>query len=79
MIDCLATNVLVQARAISHPHGVLLDGFIFGLMDLAVSNRILTEYEEIICAKVGVPAWRNVARLLDLIEMSGNLKRVSPH
>ncbi len=33
MIVCLDTNVLVQARAISHPHGVLLDGFIFGLMD----------------------------------------------
>ncbi len=42
MIVCLDTNVLIQARASSHPFGVLLDGFIFGLMDWAVSIRILT-------------------------------------
>ncbi len=79
MTVCLDTNVLVQARASSHPYGVLLDGFVFGLMDLAVSNRILTEYEEILRAKAGEVAWRKLARFLDLIEMSGNLKRVSPH
>jgi len=79
MIVCLDTNVLVQARASSHAYGVLLDGLVFGLMDLAVSNRILTENEEIIRGKAGASAWRNLVQFLELIEMAGNLKRVSPH
>ncbi len=79
MTVCLDTNVLIQARATSHPYGVLLDGIVFGLMDWAVSNRVLTEYQEIIGGKAGAAAWGSVARLLDLIDMSGNLVTVSPH
>ena len=79
MIVCLDTNVLIQARASSHPFGVLLDGFMFGLMDWAVSNRILTEYEEIIAGKAGSAAWASVCRFLDLIDASGNLVSISPH
>jgi putative PIN family toxin of toxin-antitoxin system len=79
MIVCLDTNVLVKARSATHPYGVLLDGFVFGLMDLAVSNRILTEYEEIILSLAGTSAWGRLAQLFDLLEMSGNLRRVSPH
>ncbi len=26
------TNVLIQSRAMSHPFGVILDGFLFGMM-----------------------------------------------
>jgi predicted nucleic acid-binding protein len=62
MILCLDTNVLIQARARSHPYGVLLDGFAFGLMHLAVSNRVLTEYAEIIIDKAGVQSWATVSR-----------------
>ena len=79
MMVCLDTNLLIQARASSHSFGVLLDGFMFGLMDWAVSNRILTEYEEVIAGKAGSVAWNSVCRFLDLIEASGNLISISPH
>ena len=79
MIVCLDTNVLIQARARSHPFGVLLDGFAFGLMDLAVSNRVLTEYAEIIISRAGAASWATLSSFLDVVEISGNLIRVSPH
>ena len=79
MTVCLDTNVLIQARASSHPYGVILDGFVFGLLNWAVSNRVLAEYEEIICGKAGTAAWNQMVRLLELIDMSGNLTSISPH
>ena len=79
MTVCVDTNVLVQARAMSHPFGVILDGFLFGMMNWAVSNRVLAEYEEIITAKAGTSAWATVARFIELIDMSGNLMTISPH
>ncbi|MCX8510987.1 MAG: hypothetical protein ORN83_04445 [Chthoniobacteraceae bacterium] len=56
MTVCLDTNVLIQARASSLPYGVILDGFVFGLLNWAVSNRVLSEYEEIIRNKAGQAA-----------------------
>lgn len=79
MIVCLDTNVLIQARAVSHPYGVLLDSFMFGLMDWAVSNRVLTEYQEIITRKAGRSSWNKVSEFIDLVDMSGNLIAISPH
>jgi hypothetical protein len=48
MTVCVDTNVLVQARAASHPFGVILDGFLYAIMNWAVSNRVLTEYQEVV-------------------------------
>jgi len=79
MTVCVDTNVLIQARSTNHPYGVILDGFMFGLMDLAVSNRVITEYQEIILGKAGVPAWKTLEAFIELIDQSGNLRRVSPH
>ncbi|MBE2281882.1 MAG: putative toxin-antitoxin system toxin component, PIN family [Prosthecobacter sp.] len=79
MTVCVDTNVLIQARSLHHPFGVILDGFMFGLMNLAVSNRVLTEYHEIILGKAGPAAWKTLESFIDLIEQSGNLRRVSPH
>ncbi|WP_395716674.1 putative toxin-antitoxin system toxin component, PIN family [Prosthecobacter sp.] len=79
MTVCVDTNVLIQARAMSHPFGVILDGFLFGMMNWAVSNRVLTEYEEIIASNAGPAAWAAVARFIELADMSGNLVRISPH
>jgi putative PIN family toxin of toxin-antitoxin system len=76
---CLDTNVLIQARAGSHPYGVILDAFVFGLMNWAVSNRVLSEYEEIISQKAGEAAWGAMFRLIELIDVSGNLISISPH
>ena len=79
MTVCLDTNVLIQARASSHPYGVILDGFVFGLLNWAVSNRVLSEYEEIISNNAGAVAWGTMFRLIELIDMSGNLISISPH
>jgi len=79
MTVCVDTNVLIQARAMSHPFGVILDGFLFGMMNRAVSNRVLTEYEEVLTGKAGAAAWDTVARFIELIDMSGNLVMISPH
>ena len=45
----------------------------------AVSNRVLTEYREIISGKAGCLAWSHMERLIELIGLSGNLVMVSPH
>ncbi len=79
MIVCLDTNVLVQARSKRHPWFVLLRSLAFGRMSWAVSNGVITEYEEIILAKCGAVAWQDKARFIDLIAVSGNLVCLQPH
>jgi len=51
---------MLQARALSHPYGVLLDSYGAGKISLAVSSRILLEYEEILTAKAGEHHWRKL-------------------
>lgn len=75
---CVDTNVLLQARAMSHPFGVILDGFVFGRMRWAVSNSILQEYHEIISQRCGAGAWKTQALLLQNLETRGLLERVAP-
>lgn len=79
MTVCVDTNVLIQARATSHPYGVILDAFMFGLMRWAVSNRVMTEYEEIMLQKAGQTAWDTMQQFMDLVGRSGDLIVVSPH
>lgn len=79
MTVCIDTNVLLQARAKRHPYGPLLDGVAFGLMRLAVSQRILSEYQEIITAKAGAHAWKVMDAFLTATDKAGDLVRVSPH
>jgi putative PIN family toxin of toxin-antitoxin system len=55
-------------------------GVVFGRISWAVSNRILMEYQEVVSRTSGPSAWLDLARLLELIELtSGNLVRISPH
>ncbi len=79
MIVCLDTNVLIQARASHHPYGVILDGISFGQMRWAISNRVLTEYREITEQRAGKAAWTTLDRFIELVDMSGDLIKVSPH
>lgn len=79
MTVCVDTNVLIQARSTRHRYGVILDGFMFGLMNWAMSNRVLTEYREIILSKAGSAAWNTLDAFIDLINRSGNLRWISPH
>ena len=80
MIVCLDTNVVVQARAVGHPYFPILNACVAGRLTWAVSTGILLEYEEIITTLSGSPAWRKLARVMDLIELTtGSLLRVNPH
>jgi uncharacterized protein len=76
---CIDTNVLIQARAKSHPYHCILRACVLGTLEWAVSNRILTEYREMITSLNDTAAWGRVAQLLDLIDMTGTLLMVSPH
>ena len=79
MTVCVDTNVLIQARSKRHRFGVILDGFMFGLMDWAVSNRVVTKYREILSAKAGQAAWSTLENFIDLVDRSGNVRWISPH
>jgi putative PIN family toxin of toxin-antitoxin system len=79
MTVCVDTNVLIQARSKRHRFGVILDGFMFGLMDWAVSNRVVTEYREILSAKAGQAAWSTLENFIELVDRSGNVRWISPH
>lgn len=68
MTVCLDTNVMLQARARSHRYGVLLDSYQFGKISLAVSSRILLEYEEILTAKAGQRNWRNLHLFIRMVD-----------
>ena len=79
MIVCLDTNVLVQARAAGHAYFPILDACVAGRVTWAVTTGVLLEYEEVITALGGSSAWRKLARLMDLIELTtGSLIRVNP-
>lgn len=76
---CVDTNVLLQARAATHPFGVILDAFVFGQMQWAVSNSIIQEYREIITNRCGQVAWDALFQLLQNLETRGVLEQAVPH
>jgi predicted nucleic acid-binding protein len=54
-------------------------GSFFGQMNWVPSNRVVTDYEEIIKGKAGRKAWTQVASFIELTAVSGHLIQVSPH
>ena len=76
---CIDTNTILQARKPSHRFFRILDAVVVGRMTWVVSNRVVTEYEEITCRSAGTTAWQNLRMLMELIERSGQLRWVSPH
>ena len=80
MIVCVDTNTLIQGRNSGHRCFAILEAIVFGRISWAVSNRILMEYQEVVSRTSGPGAWLDLARLMELIELtSGNLIRISPH
>ena len=79
MIVCLDTNTVVQALAEGHPFHPILDAWVAGRITWAVSTELLLEYEEVLTRMSGPARWRKLARLMDLVELTGgNLLRVTP-
>jgi len=80
MTVCIDTNTLIQGRNPRHRCFPILEAVVFGRISWAVSNRILMEYQEVLSRTSGPSAWLDLARLMELIELtSGNLARISPH
>jgi uncharacterized protein len=76
----LDTNLVFQGRAKGHPYRCILDACVNGRLFWAVSNNLLTEYEEVIRRKEPPASWHRLERLMDLIELTqGTLIRVNPH
>jgi uncharacterized protein len=75
---CIDTNVLIQARGKTHPYFPILRGCTLGTMNWAVSQRILSEYREMITAMNGAEAWSRVEQLLCMVDASGTLLHASP-
>jgi putative PIN family toxin of toxin-antitoxin system len=79
VIVCLDTNTVVQALAEGHSFHPILDAWAAGRITWAVSTELLLEYEEVLTRMSGPARWRKLARLMDLVELTGgNLLRVTP-
>ena len=79
MIICLDTNTVVQALAEGHPFHPIIDAWVAGRISWAVSTEVMLEYEEVLTRLSGPARWRKLARLMDLVELTGgNLLRVTP-
>lgn len=79
MTVCIDTNVLLPMLSLRHPFGVILDAWIAGRFIWAVSNEILTEYEEIVRPKIGVDRWQDFLSLLELgADLNQNFLQIQP-
>lgn len=79
MIACIDTNVLLPMLSLRHPWGALIDAWIEGQFVWAVSNEILTEYEEIVRPRIGSARWQDFLTLLELgASLNENLLKVQP-
>jgi putative PIN family toxin of toxin-antitoxin system len=72
MILVIDTNVLVQALDGRHPFSRILDGWVEGRWQVALSTDISAEYEEVITRMLGTARWRKFTRLIDLMDMASN-------
>ena len=79
MIVCIDTNTLVQARAPKHRYSPILEAAVLGRLHWAISNRTLTEYEEIISRCAGFREWQRLLRLIELADaITGSVIWVGP-
>jgi len=79
MVVCIDTNVMLPVLSLRNPWGRILDQWIEGRFQWAVSNEIMSEYEEIIRPRLGDRRWQDFLSLLDLgAELNGNLLRMQP-
>ena len=73
MIVCIDTCVLLQAARAGHPFHVIFDAWFQRRFQWAVSNEILTEYQEIIGLHTGVHRWNQLGKVFSLAETVGGL------
>ena len=76
---CLDTNVLVRLFGTRPQFAAIKHALLTGGLDLAVSNEVLLEYEEVIVRLSGRDRWRQIEELFEkLAALHGNIVRVAP-
>jgi putative PIN family toxin of toxin-antitoxin system len=73
MIVCIDTCVLLQAAKAGHPFHVIFDAWFSRGFRWAVSNEVLTEYQEMIVRHSGVHRWNQLGKVFSLAEAVGGL------
>ena len=73
MIVCIDTNVLLQAAKAGHPHHVIFDAWFQRKFRWALSNDIITEYQELITQRSGAHRWAQLNRVFSIAEANGDL------
>ena len=73
MIVCIDTCVLLQAGKAGHPFQVIFDAWFQRRLKWAVSNEVLTKYQEIIVLHSGVHRWNQLGKVFRLAETVGDL------
>ncbi len=77
---CLDTNVLLQLFGTRRKYAPIIDALVDGRVELALSNEILLEYEEILTELSGSARWQQVDQFLhQLSALRGNVLFVEPH
>src|SRR5207302_9461892 len=80
MTVCFDTNVLMQLFGRDAPFRPILEALLPGELALAVSNEVLTEYEEVVTRILSPIQWQRFTTIFDLMNsLYGNVIRVEPH
>jgi putative PIN family toxin of toxin-antitoxin system len=79
MIVCIDTNALMSMLSLSHPNRQILHEWVSGRFNWAVSNEVMTEYEELLLPRIGQTRWQLFMNVLEMISATQrNLIRVEP-
>ncbi len=79
MIVCIDTNALLSMLSLSHPNRRILHEWVSGRFQWAISNEVMTEYEELLVPRIGQARWESFLNVLEMISATQhNLTRVDP-
>lgn len=79
MTVCIDTNVLMSMLSHRHPWKHILEAWTQKRFEWALSNEVLTEYEELILPRVGFLRWDRFMSLLEnAAQHSGYIRFTSP-
>lgn len=76
---CIDTNVLVRLFGTRSPFAEIKGALVAGMLELAVSNEILFEYEEVVTRLTDGSRWRQIEGWFETLSaLHGNVVRIDP-
>ena len=69
MIIVIDTNALLQIFSSRSKTPEIVRALLTGELQWAVSNDVLTEYEEMVCQRSGMARWKQVERVIQLLHL----------